>query len=125
MIGKFPTLLVSRRPRQTGVDWSGARSWLGGAPCLGATPWPRDRSGEPLEAYLYQVADNEQCMRDWGHQCVVWQTALGPAVALELLATGAWSGTGVLGPEAFEPQPFLDLMAELGSPHGFEDRTTT
>jgi len=48
MIGKFPTLLVSRCPRQAGVDWSGARSWLGGAPRLGATPWPRDKSGKPL-----------------------------------------------------------------------------
>jgi hypothetical protein len=43
-----PTLLVSRRPRQLGVDWTGARSWLGGAPRLGATPWPRDEKGKPL-----------------------------------------------------------------------------
>jgi hypothetical protein len=45
---EFPTLLLSRRPRQPGVDWFGARSWLGGAPRLGVTPWPRDKSGEPL-----------------------------------------------------------------------------
>jgi len=44
----FPTLLVSRRARQVGVDWTGARSWLGGAPQIGATPWPRDKKGEPL-----------------------------------------------------------------------------
>jgi hypothetical protein len=44
----FPTLLVSRRPRQVDVDWTGARSWLGGAPRIGATPWPRDNKGEPL-----------------------------------------------------------------------------
>ena len=44
----FPTLLVSRRPRQVDVDWSGARSWLGGAPRMGATPWPRDKKGVPL-----------------------------------------------------------------------------
>ena len=68
------------------------------------------------------MVDNEQSMRDYGCQAVVWQTALGPAVALELLAEGAWSGVGVLGPEALDPAPFLALMAELGSPHGFEDR---
>ena len=49
---------------------------------------------------------------------VVWQTALNPAVALELLASRAWSGTGVLGPEAFPAQPFLDLLEAYGSPHG-------
>ncbi len=48
MTDSFPTLLVSRRPRQAGVDWSGTTSWLGGAPRLGATPWPRDDGGEPL-----------------------------------------------------------------------------
>jgi saccharopine dehydrogenase-like NADP-dependent oxidoreductase len=57
-------------------------------------------------------------MREYGHQAVVWQTALNPAVALELLDSGAWSGTGVLGPEAFPAQPFLDLLADYGSPHG-------
>src|SRR5687767_3296425 len=44
----FPTLLVYRRPRHLGVDWTGARSWFGGAPRLGATPWPRDKKAEPL-----------------------------------------------------------------------------
>ena len=57
-------------------------------------------------------------MREYGHQAVVWQTALNPAVALELLDSDAWSGTGVLGPEAFPAQPFLDLLADYGSPHG-------
>ena len=44
----FPTLLVSRRPRQVDADWTGARSWLGGAPRIGATAWPRDDKGVPL-----------------------------------------------------------------------------
>jgi len=28
------------------------------------------------------------------------------------------AGVGVLGPEAFPPAPFLELLAEYGSPHG-------
>ena len=48
MDGPFPTVLVSRRPRQIDIDWTGARSWLGGAPRIGATSWPRDNKGEPL-----------------------------------------------------------------------------
>jgi saccharopine dehydrogenase-like NADP-dependent oxidoreductase len=42
-------------------------------------------------------------MRDDGCQAVVWQTAINPVIALELLAEGAWEGVGVLGPEAFPP----------------------
>jgi len=52
----------------------------------------------------------------------VWQTAINPVVALELLASGSWSGAGVLGPEAFVADPFLELLTEYGSPWGMEER---
>ena len=74
--------------------------------------------------YLYHVVDNETTMREYGAQCVVWQTAINPVVALELLATGVWSGLG--HPRARRPstpQPFLDLLAgDYGSPWGMEER---
>ncbi len=72
----------------------------------------------PRSTYLYHVVDNETTMREYGSQAVVWQTAINPVVALELLDRGEWQGTGVLGPEAFPPGPFLELLAEYGSPHG-------
>ena len=74
--------------------------------------------GEPRAIYLYHVVDNEWSMREYGSQAVVWQTAINPVVALELLATGVWPGAGVLGPEAFDAVPFLDLLREYGAPHG-------
>jgi saccharopine dehydrogenase (NAD+, L-lysine-forming) len=66
-------------------------------------------------------------MREYGSQAVVWQTAVNPVVALELLARGVWSGAGVLGPEAFDARPFLELLAQpapagYGSPWGMEER---
>jgi len=48
-------------------------------------------------------------------------TAVNPVIALELLAKGTWSGAGVLGPEAFDAQPFLDLLTEYGSPWGMKE----
>lgn len=77
------------------------------------------KDGAAREVYLYHVSDNEWTMREYGTQCVVWQTALGPVIALELLATGAWSGVGVLGPEAFEASQFLELMARPESEGGY------
>ncbi|TCJ00726.1 saccharopine dehydrogenase C-terminal domain-containing protein [Aeromicrobium sp. IC_218] len=79
------------------------------------------KDGRPREVYLYHVVDNEWSMREYGSQAVVWQTAINPVVALELLATGAWQGTGVLGPEALEPKPFLDLLTAYGSPWGLRE----
>jgi saccharopine dehydrogenase-like NADP-dependent oxidoreductase len=60
-------------------------------------------------------------MREYGAQAVVWQTAINPIVAFELLQRGTWSGTGVLGPEAFDAVPFLDLLTEYGSPWGMRE----
>jgi saccharopine dehydrogenase (NAD+, L-lysine-forming) len=77
--------------------------------------------GTPREVYLYHVVDNEETMGRDGAQAVVWQTAINPVVALELLASGAWSGTGVLGPEAFDAVPFLDLLRDHGSPWGMRE----
>jgi len=97
--------------RMTGVTCAG--TWVRG---LGT-------DGSPREVYLHHLADNEQSMAEWGAQAVVWQTALGPAVALELLAEGAWSGAGVLGAEAFDAVPFLDLLsAGYGQEWGLQER---
>ncbi len=89
-----------------------------GKTCAGTLVTGRGKDGAPRKTYLYHVADNETTMREYGAQAVVWQTAINPVIALELLASGEWSGVGVLGPEAFPPRPFLDKLAEYGAPHG-------
>lgn len=96
---------------------------MSGKTCVGTFVRGTGTDGRPREVYLYHVVDNEECYRKDGTQAVVWQTALNPVIALELLATGVWEGAGVLGPEAFEPVPFLDLLKEYGSPWGVEERT--
>ncbi|MFF9909218.1 saccharopine dehydrogenase family protein [Streptomyces sp. NPDC013457] len=86
-----------------------------GKTCAGT--WVKGtKDGSPREVYLYHVVDNEWSMGEYGSQAVVWQTAVNPVVALELVASGAWHGRGVLGPEALPPQPFLDRLTEYGSP---------
>ena len=94
-----------------------------GRTCAGSLVRGLDLDGRPRETYLYQVVDNEWTMREFGHQAVVWQTAVHPVVAVELVATGVWQGAGVRGPEAFSADPFLTLLAEHGVPHVVEERT--
>ena len=88
-----------------------------GKTCAGTLVTGRGKDGQPRKTYLYHVADNETTMREYGSQAVVWQTAINPVIALELLASGDWKGAGVLGPEAFPAQPFLNKLAEYGAPH--------
>jgi saccharopine dehydrogenase-like NADP-dependent oxidoreductase len=92
-----------------------------GKTCAGTWVTGLGKDGRPREVYLYHVVDNDWSMREYGAQAVVWQTAINPAVALELLASGAWSGTGVLGPEAFPSSPFLDLLGVHGAPWGLRE----
>ena len=89
-----------------------------GKTCAGLWVTGKGLDGQPRSTYLYHVVDNDWSMKEYGHQCVVWQTAVNPVVALELLANGTWSGSGVLGPEAFDAVPFLDLLSAYGSPWG-------
>ena len=89
-----------------------------GKTCAGTLVTGKRKDGGEGAVYLYHVADNERTMREYGHQAVVLQTAINPVVALELLAAGTWQGAGVLGPEAFPPDPFLELLADYGEPHG-------
>jgi saccharopine dehydrogenase-like NADP-dependent oxidoreductase len=95
---------------------------MSGRTCAGTLVTGIGRDGRPRATYLYHVADNERTMREDGCQAVVWQTAVNPVIALELLAEGTWSGAGVLGPEAFDAAPFLDRLADYGTPHGVQER---
>jgi saccharopine dehydrogenase (NAD+, L-lysine forming) len=96
---------------------------MSGLTCAGTWVTGTGQDGSPREVYLYHVVDNAWTMAEYGSQAVVWQTAVNPVVALELMDSGAWTGTGVLGPEALPPQPFLDLLTEYGSPWACEERT--
>jgi saccharopine dehydrogenase (NAD+, L-lysine-forming) len=93
-----------------------------GKTCAGT--WVKGWKDQELrEVYLYQVADNQECMSKWGCQAVVAQTAFSAVIAMDLLQHGQWQGAGVLGPEAFEPLPFMQKMADYGFPYGIREMT--
>jgi len=91
-----------------------------GRTCAGT--WVKGtKNGKPRQIYLYQVADNEECMQKWGCQAVVAQTAFNAVIGWDLIEHGAWKGVGVLGPEAFDPVPFMEKMADYGFPYGIKE----
>ncbi len=96
--------------RMTGKTCAG--TWVSGT-----------KDGRHRQVYLYHVVDNAQTMAEYGHQAVVLQTAINPVVALELLQNGRWRGTGVLGPEAFDAAPYLEMLASYSAPHGIVEVT--
>jgi len=93
---------------------------MSGKTCAGT--WVKGmKDGKKKEVYLYQVADNAECMTKWGCQAVVAQTAFSAVIATDLIEHGVWKGTGVLGPEAFPPDSFMEKMADYGFPYGIKE----
>ncbi len=86
-----------------------------GKTCAGALIKGLNKEGAPYACYIYNVVDNEWSMKNYGDQAVVWQTAINPVIAMELIANGTWKPEGVVGPEWLEPKPFLDLIESYDS----------
>ena len=88
-----------------------------GLTCAGT--WIKGKKdGKPRQVYIHQVADNADCMKKWNCQSVVAQTGFNAVIGFELLAEGKWKGKGVMGPEAFPPDPFMEKMGNYGFPYG-------
>jgi saccharopine dehydrogenase (NAD+, L-lysine forming) len=104
-------------------DPAGLGHLMHGVTCAGTLVKGVAKGGAPREVYLYHVVDNEWSMSEYNAQAVVWQAALSPVLALELIASGTWSGVGLLGPEALPSDPLLELVADCGAPWFMEERT--
>jgi saccharopine dehydrogenase-like NADP-dependent oxidoreductase len=81
------------------------------------------KDGARREVYLYQAADAQETMRKTGLQVVGWQTGFNPVLVMELYAEKVWAGAGVLGAEAFDPDPYLALMERYGIHHAMMEMT--
>lgn len=100
--------IVAPSPLKTAAEMVGrgcAGTWVKGK-----------KDGLQRSVYLYQVADNQECIHKYGTSSVVAQTAVGPVVMLDLIANGIWKEAGVHGPESFDPDPFVERMGVYGFP---------
>jgi saccharopine dehydrogenase-like NADP-dependent oxidoreductase len=100
-------------------------SRMTGKTCAGSLVKGLDKNGEPKAIYLYNVVDNAWSMENYGDQAVVWQTAINPVIAMELIHEGVWKPEpGVNGPEWFDAKPFLAKLEEYGTSWHIRDEST-
>ena len=93
-----------------------------GRTCAGTWVTGTGVDGKPARCTCTTSPTTRRRWRRHGAQAVVWQTAINPVVALELLAAGVWQGAGVLGPEAFDAVPFLDRLRARGEEWHIDER---
>jgi saccharopine dehydrogenase (NAD+, L-lysine-forming) len=82
------------------------------------------RDGQEHAYYIYNVTDHQETWQRYGVQATAYQTGLPPVIAAQLLASGEWSGTGVLSPEQFDPDPFMRLLDASGMTWHIRDEAT-
>ena len=100
-------------------------SRMRGKTCAGTLVKGLDKGGKPKAVYIYNVVDNAWSMENYGDQAVVWQTAINPVIAMELIHEGVWKPEpGVNGPEWFDAKPFLAKLEEYGTSWHIRDEST-
>ena len=99
-------------------------SRMKGKTCAGTLVKGLDKEGKPRAVYMYNVVDNAWSMANYGDQAVVWQTAINPVIAMELIHKGIWQPDGVNGPEWFDAKPFLAKLEEYGTSWHIRDEST-
>jgi saccharopine dehydrogenase (NAD+, L-lysine forming) len=93
---------------------------LRGKTCVG-TLAKGFKNGEAKAYYIYNVSDHETAYRELGVQATAYQTGIPPVIAARLIAERIWRGAGVMSPEQFDPDPFLDCLAREGMPWHVRD----
>lgn len=99
-------------------------SRMKGKTCAGTLVKGLDKEGKPRAVYMYNVVDNAWSMANYGDQAVVWQTAINPVIAMELIHNGIWQPDGVNGPEWFDAKPFLEMLEEYDSSWHIREEST-
>jgi saccharopine dehydrogenase (NAD+, L-lysine-forming) len=74
------------------------------------------KAGSPVNYYVYNVCDHQECYRETGSQAVSYTTGVPAMIGAMLVMTGAWSAPGVRNVEEFDPDPFMDALNKWGLP---------
>jgi saccharopine dehydrogenase (NAD+, L-lysine-forming) len=72
------------------------------------------RAGEEKRLFIYSICDHQVAYRETGRQAIPYAGGVPPVIAALLLSQGQWRQPGVFNAEQLEPEPFLDLMPQLG-----------
>lgn len=93
-----------------------------GKTCIGCLV-KGEQDGESKELFIYNISDHAACYREVGSQAISYTAGVPPAAAAVLMAQEIWLPKTMVNVEQLDPDPFLDLLEEMGLPTLIEDRT--
>ena len=75
-----------------------------------------DKEGKESTYYIYNNCSHEAAYKETGAQAVSYTTGVPAMVGAYMFLTGEWVKPGVHNVEEFNPDPFLEKLAESGLP---------
>ena len=74
------------------------------------------KDGKPVNYYVYNVCDHEECYKEVGSQAISYTTGVPAMIGAMMLVTGKWNKVGVHNIEEFDPDPFMECLNKFGLP---------
>ncbi|MGL4798869.1 MAG: saccharopine dehydrogenase C-terminal domain-containing protein [Cellulosilyticaceae bacterium] len=74
------------------------------------------KDGKPVQYYVYNVCDHEECYKEVGSQAISYTTGVPAMIGAMMLMTGEWKKPGVYNVEEFNPDPFMEALNVWGLP---------
>lgn len=74
------------------------------------------KDGQPVNYYVYNVCDHQECYREVGSQAVSYTTGVPAMIGAMLVLNGTWAKPGVHNVEELDPDAFMEALNEWGLP---------
>lgn len=74
------------------------------------------KDGKPVQYYVYNVCDHEECYKEVGSQAISYTTGVPAMIGAMMILTGKWKKAGVYNIEEFDPDPFMEALNKWGLP---------
>jgi saccharopine dehydrogenase (NAD+, L-lysine-forming) len=86
-----------------------------GKTCIGCV-CKGTKSGKPVEYYVYNICDHEECFREVKSQAISYTTGVPAMIGAMMIMKGIWKGEGVFNMEQLDPDPFMEALNIHGLP---------
>lgn len=74
------------------------------------------KDGKPVNYYVYNVCDHEECYKEVGSQAVSYTTGVPAMIGAMLVVNGTWNKPGVYNVEELDPDAFMEALNQWGLP---------
>lgn len=74
------------------------------------------KDGKPVNYYVYNVCDHEECYKEVGSQAISYTTGVPAMIGAMMILKGLWKKPGVHNIEEFDPDPFMNALNRYGLP---------